>query len=156
MLVIRPANPDDLPGALEVLDAAGRPCLGVSENWEHYVVLADRRAAAIHGLSGFEVHGTAGVIRSVVVARSARGRGYGRRLVEEVASSASWAGVSDLFLVTCHATQFYRRVGFRSVLRSNCPSEIGRSPSFRFTLSTDATVMYRAVVRPPTRISHAR
>lgn len=154
MLVIRPAEPDDLPSALEVLDVAQRSCLGVRENWERYVVLADRRSSAIQGLSGLEVHGTVGVIRSVVVAPSARNRGYGRRLLEAVASTASQKGVSDLFLITRHATQFYRRLSFQSVPRSECPSQVLRSPSFAFTSTTDATVMYRAVIPPSTRISH--
>lgn len=145
MIVIRPATPDDLPSAVEALDAAGRTCLGVGENWDHYVVLADRRSMTIHGLAGFEVHGTAGVIRSVVVAQSERGQGYGRRLVGEVASKAARAGVSDLFLITCHAAHFYRQLNFQYVLRSDCPTEILRSPSFAVAVTTEATVMYLAV-----------
>lgn len=148
MLLIRPAGPDDLPGALEMLGAAQRACVGVRENWENYVVLADRGSSEIHGLSGVELHGTAGVIRSVVVAPSARNHGYGRRLIEEVASSASLKGVRDLFLITCQAGQFYRQLSFQSLSRSQCPSEILRSPSFAFATTADPTVMYRATAGP--------
>lgn len=149
MLVIRPAQPDDLPRALEVLEGARRSCLGVSENWEQYVVLADRRSSAICGLSGLEVHGTVGVVRSVAVAPSARNRGYGRRLVEAIASTAPRKGVSDLFLVTRDATPFYRRLRFRSVQRSACPGEVLRSLSSALPSLSEATVMYRPVALSP-------
>jgi N-acetylglutamate synthase-like GNAT family acetyltransferase len=153
MLVIRPAEPDDLPSALEILDRAQRSSYGVSDNWEHYVVLADRASPGIHGLSGLEVHGTVGVVRSVVVAPSARNHGYGRRLVEAVACTAWRQGLSDLFLITCQAAHFYRRLRFQSVPRSQCPSHVLRSLCSVPTATSDATVMHRLVVPPAIRIS---
>jgi len=129
-LIVRRASPDDLVPALELLKVLGVSRAVVAANWDHYLVLVNA-AHVVSGLVGLEVRGTAGVVRSVAVEPSARGRGQGRRLIEAVRARARRERLTDLFLVTYTQRDFYARLRFSPVSVDDCPDEVVTTLSFQ-------------------------
>jgi len=85
--VLRSARPEDLAAALELLEDAALPVVGVDEWFDRFVVAAyDGR---VIGVAGLEVHGTDGLLRSVAVADDWRCRGLGGALTDEVVARPS-------------------------------------------------------------------
>lgn len=59
------------------------------------------------GVGGVERHGTDGLLRSVVIERSARGNRYGTALCEALESKVEADGVERLYLLTTTAAEFF-------------------------------------------------
>ena len=53
------------------------------------------------------------VLWDIVVAGDLQGRGFGRRIVEELLHTPSVAGVERVYLMTTNSAGFYRQLGFR-------------------------------------------
>ncbi|EQD53699.1 GCN5-related N-acetyltransferase, partial [mine drainage metagenome] len=82
------------------------------------------------GIAGVELHGTSGLLRSVVVETSARGTGVGRRLVQAIEVHARAHGIRQLFLLTQTARDFFARLGYHPLARSEAPAAIQATREF--------------------------
>ena len=97
------------------------------------------------GLIGLEVLGTVGLLRSLVVERSARNTGLGGKLVCALESAAEAAGIAELWLLTIDAEQFFRRHNFEIIDRTAAPAEIRRTGEFS-TLCPDTAYLMRKLL----------
>lgn len=95
------------------------------------------------GVGGLEVQGTAGLLRSVVVAEAARGEGLGAELCAALESHAREEGVEALYLLTTTAEGFFRRCGYGAIARDAAPSAIRRTVEFRELCPDSATCLYK-------------
>lgn len=111
--------------------------------WFHVAVADAERV----GVGGVEVHGTDGLLRSVVVERTARGRGVGGALCEALAAVAREAGVETLYLLTTDAAGFFGDHGFERIERDAVSEAIRGTAQFDELCPTSATVMRRSL--PP-------
>ena len=85
----------------------------------------------IVGTVGLEIFGSDAVLRSLAVDKDARGAGYGWMLADTVIQHARYRGVSQLYLVTENAGDFFAgKHGFREVELSTVPVHILESPTF--------------------------
>ncbi len=107
---LRLARPDDIPHIEKLLSAEWLPPLQIAEWLETFWVL-DRDGTVV-GAAGLEVYGPAGVIRSVVVAPSERGKGLGDLLSRTAIAEAQKRGVERLYLFTGDKAPFWARFGF--------------------------------------------
>jgi amino-acid N-acetyltransferase len=94
---------------------------------------------------GLEQSGTAGLIRSLVVAPSYRKRGLGRSLVATVEQQAEAEGVELLVLLTQTAEAFFKGLGYSVVDRANVPDEIKDSAEFRTLCPASALCMTKSM-----------
>lgn len=62
-------------------------------------------------------------VRSLVVAREARGQGLGRRLVEACLSDAVTLGIYQVFALT-NTVDFFRHMGFAEVGKDRLPQKV--------------------------------
>lgn len=97
------------------------------------------------GVIGLEIFGSVGLLRSLVVAESARGRGCGHALVSAVENLARAEGVGTLYLLTTTVPEFFKREGYAVVTRSDVPEAIRATAEFSNLCPTDAIVMRKAV-----------
>src|SRR5262245_65779146 len=74
---IRPAGPGDYDAATALLQTSNLPLAGLKEHFGNALVAV--RGADVVGCVAIEVRGRAGLLRSLVVAGSERGRGPGSR-----------------------------------------------------------------------------
>ena len=89
--------------------------------------------------------GADALIRSIVVAAQARGRGYGVAIVEGLVHHARDAGVERLWLLTTSAAPFFERLGWRVADRAQAPASIAGSRQFSDLCPASATLMVRAL-----------
>lgn len=93
------------------------------------------------GIGGVEAHGSAGLLRSLVVEPSLRGEGYGTALCGALEDRARSAGVERLYLLTTTAAPFFADRGYREVDRQAIPEAIRRTDEFETLCPESATCM---------------
>lgn len=138
---IRRARPAELPAVLGLLAAAALPADGVAAGFDRFVVA--ERAGAIVGAAGIELHGGDALLRSVVVADTARGGGIGAALVEAALRAARAAGARRVYLLTTTADGWFPRHGFERIERSAVPAAVRESVEFTSACPASAVVMVR-------------
>jgi L-amino acid N-acyltransferase YncA len=141
--VIRPAAPADWPRIATLLSASALPLDGAHEHLADFVVA--ERDASVVGCAAVERYEDAGLLRSVAVAASERGRGTGAALVEQCLTNAARSGLSTLVLLTTTAADYFPRFGFVVVDRSVVPDALRASEEFRGACPASATVMQLAL-----------
>jgi homocysteine S-methyltransferase len=127
-LAIRPANASDLPEIRRLLEGNRLPTADLSQSLP--VMFIARDGPTLVGAGGFEVHGDAGLLRSVVVADRLRGTGLGRALVASVEAAARQQGLGALVLLTETARDFFARLGYVDIARETAPEAIRNSAEF--------------------------
>ena len=85
------------------------------------------------------------LLRSVVVADAARGRGLGAAIVNALADKARAANTKHLWLLTTSASRFFEGLGWRSMERAAAPPQIAASRQFAGICPVSATLMVRAL-----------
>ena len=129
-------------GAKALLEAAQLPTADLTEtHLDHFFYLGP--PAAPTGLVGCELHGSDGLLRSLVVTPDNRGAGTGSALVEHVEAYARKQGVWALYLLTTTADEFFARRGYSSVDRSQVPDSIRSTPEFSDICPASSAVMVK-------------
>ena len=136
---LRHATADDVPGIVALLEPAGLPGVGVAECIEHFYVL--EAADGIVAAAGLEPHGRVGLLRSVVVAPSHRGRGLAKRLCDRIAQHARDLEHRSMYLLTMDADDYFSRHGFMRLAREEAPDEIRASREFSELCPDSAILM---------------
>ncbi len=142
---IRPAVEEDGARLRELLREARLTEDGVDEVLAaggFVVAVADARVMAA---AGVEAHGRRGLLRSVVVSPERRGTGVGAALVHDRLEWSRRCGLTELYLLTETARDFFARRGFTRIERSAAPAEIQRSDEFARLCPESATVMVRSL-----------
>jgi len=113
-VAFRRGRQDDVPELTRLIVEADLPALFIEEFVEGFAI-ADK-GGQILAAGGLEVYeGGAGVIRSIAVARAARGLGLGREIAELLMADAGASGMSDVFLFTQDAYLFWNHMGYVDV-----------------------------------------
>lgn len=112
-VTVRAARSDDVPAMAQLIESANLPPFFIDQFLDGFV-LAERKGEML-GCGGVEIYGDTAVLRSIVVAEAARGLGLGRALAERLAGHARAARVTELYLFTQDAHDFWRHLGFTDV-----------------------------------------
>ncbi|WED65211.1 arsenic resistance N-acetyltransferase ArsN2 [Synoicihabitans lomoniglobus] len=142
------ADEADGPAILAMLVAAGLPTTDLTaQSWPHFLV--GRDGAALLGAVGLEPHDHHhGLLRSLVVDPDVQGEGLGRALLHAIEKAAQHRGMTNLWLLTTTAEDFFVRHGYASVARSDVPPPIQATAEFSSLCPSSATVMRKALVAP--------
>jgi amino-acid N-acetyltransferase len=150
--VIRGAEPRDLSGVVLLLAGAGLPTEGVDEHLRSFFV--EDEDGRLSGVAGLELYGEHALLRSVVVAGSARGTGLGSTLTRHALEEARVRGVHAVYLLTTTAEAFFPRFGFARIAREEIPESLQASQELRGACPSTAIAMRlsigRAAVAPRT------
>jgi amino-acid N-acetyltransferase len=133
----------DIPAVLALLSAAGLPLDGAAEALATGVVA--REGERIVAAAAVERYGSAGLLRSVVVAPDRRGSGLGRDIVAAAEARARELGIRDLYLLTETAIAWFPRLGYAVVPRTEAAAAVGASIEFT-TVCRDTGVPMRRVL----------
>lgn len=93
------------------------------------------------GVVGVEMYGDVALLRSLAVEKDVRGKGCGKRLVEEAEKYAAHNGVKRLYLLTSTAEAFFGALGYEKVGRDAVPEAIRNTTEFSTLCSSTAPVM---------------
>jgi N-acetylglutamate synthase-like GNAT family acetyltransferase len=99
----------------------------------------------IVGYVGLEIYRKDALLRSAVIFKPARSKGYGRQMVEALLDIAFQVGVERVWLLTETAPEFFEKLGFSRVDRALAPSSIVASEEFASMCPTSAVFMLRAL-----------
>jgi amino-acid N-acetyltransferase len=129
MPTLRQAREKDWHAIRELLLESGLPVDDLGpDRLDGFLVAED--GGDLVGLIGLDVYGTTGLLRSLVVTKSARRIGLGGKLVGALESAAETAGITELWLLTIDAEKFFQRHGFDIVEREIAPDSIRRTDEF--------------------------
>jgi len=140
---IERAEPSDVPAVETLLSMAGLPLAGAAEALETGVVARD--GEAVVGAASVERYGSAGLLRSVIVAADRRDAGLGRDLVAAAEALARGEGIRELYLLTETAIDWFPRLGYAAVPRGEAAAGVGRSIEFTTACAETAVAMRRAL-----------
>ncbi|MGE5624063.1 MAG: arsenic resistance N-acetyltransferase ArsN2 [Bacillota bacterium] len=143
-VVIAPFNPKDEIALSILLQTCDLSTEDIEpEILEHF--LTARADNHVVGAAGLEVHGEAGLLRSVAVDEPHRGLGLGKRLVEAMEEHAKTAGVRELYLLTTTAEDFFAGMGYRSVPRDQAPAGIAGTEQFSKLCPSSSAFMVKSL-----------
>ena len=143
-LEIRPAARTDIATAVRLLEAAGLPVDDIDSK-EPGAFLAAAVGDTMVGFIGLEQFGSVGLLRSLIVEPSFRGTGLGRVLVAALESHAGDRGVSELWLLTIDADQWFARLNYVVRERDDAPGSIRSTEEFSGLCPDDAVLMSKTL-----------
>jgi len=140
---IHAATAKDMGTVAAFLTAAGLPAADLATS-SPYLWIA-RTDGVVTGTVGLEVHGDAGLLRSLAVAFASRGDGLGTRLVDRVELEARGLGLAEVVLLTETAADFFSNLGYHVVARESVPAAIRGCAEFRALCPASAVCMRKAL-----------
>jgi amino-acid N-acetyltransferase len=143
---ITPPGADDLPEIRALLAASGLSADGLDALLD--TTLISRSRGKIIGCAALEMFGAAALLRSVVVDVGWQARGLGAELVDKAIRLAQGRDVSEMYLLTTTAADYFARHGFTRCMRDDAPEAMRRSVEFT-TLCPASAVAMRRAVEPP-------
>ncbi len=97
------------------------------------------------GWGGFELHGTDGLLRSVVVEPSFRSKGIGSSLLTLIEHLAAERGATRLHLLTTSASRFFEQQGYQLQPRGTEPTLIAQTEQFKHLCPGSASYLCKTV-----------
>ena len=123
--------PRDKTAVLRLLTDAELPVEDLSlDKFKHFWVARANNGSVI-GVIGLEPFHEVGLLRSLAVHPSWRGRGLGLALTRHLEEYASELGIKTLFLLTLTAVEFFPKLGYQVVERAVVPEVIAGTEEFR-------------------------
>ena len=136
---IRKARAGDWPGVLALLREHGLPIDGAREQLAGFLVA--EVDGWIVGCAGLEQYGEVGLLRSVAVSADAGRHGVGSTLVRQVLREARMRRVSEVYLLTTTAADWFPRFGFSVTTRGELPAVLESSEELRRACPGTAVAM---------------
>lgn len=138
-VTLRQADETTLSYVVDLLEASGLPSSDVQSKPEWFYV--GYHGSDRVGVGGLEVHGRAGLLRSLVVQPSVRGEGLGTALCKAVERRARDEGVETAYLLTTTAAEFFAGLGYDEIERAAAPSPIQQTTEFDTLCPSSAICM---------------
>jgi amino-acid N-acetyltransferase len=140
MVTIRTATKSDIPAIDSLLLASQLPAGGAKESVANFFVAEDK--GKLVGVGGLEnCGGNVGLLRSFAVLPEYRNQGIAKQLYEQVIAHARQSGISNLYLLTTTAQDYFARFGFAAIARSKAPEAIRNTQQFRELCPDSAVLM---------------
>lgn len=141
-MTIRSGTEADFDAIRHLLEADALPTSDLSpQSMGDFLVVST--SDEIVGCVGLERHETLGLLRSLVVARSERGKQLGKHLTDAALKRAQQRNIETVFLLTNTARDFFANRGFEVVDRRDVPNAIRGTSEFSSLCPASATVMAR-------------
>ena len=145
-ITLERAGPDELIHLERVLEANGLPSEDVRAKPECFLVArSGTDETTVLGAGGIERDGTVGLLWSVVVVESRRGRGYGAALCDKLEEHAREEGVETLYLLTTTAVSFFEHRGYEEIARDEPPPSIQETTEFAELCPDSATCLRKRI-----------
>ena len=141
MTAIERALDSDRSAIERLLTANGLPLDGLDIALPTAVVA--RGEGGVVGCAAFEPYGSVGLLRSICVAAPLRGTGLGRKLVGATEHLAAAVGISELFLLTDTAEEWFTGLGYVPAARTSVPALLMASPEFTRACPDSAPVLHK-------------
>lgn len=145
-VMLRRADADSIGAVEQLLERNDLPASDVRSSPTNFFIGVDpeqRDGERVVGVGGIEAYPPHGLLRSVVVKRSDRGKGYGTALCDELEQFAREEGVETLYLLTTTAAEFFADRGYVPTDRDAVPDVIQATTEFAELCPDSATCLSR-------------
>lgn len=142
-ITIAPAGNKDRPAILALLADENLPTTDLSENMDHFFTAKD--SDRIIGVIGLEIYGPFGLLRSLAVAKEFRGQRIGSVLTSALETLSKQLSVSELYLLTETAPDFFKKFSYRVVDRKDVPDLIKASSEYSGVCPSTAIVLKKSL-----------
>lgn len=134
---------EKLSEIMALLTLANLPVNDIGENVELFALEINEQIIATAGL---ETNGRIGLLRSVSVLESQKGKGYGLLIVQKLEKYAKNQGIKELYLLTTTAQEFFeKKCNYEVTERIHVPTEIQSSQQFASVCPSSAVVMKKVI-----------
>ncbi|MEK6314056.1 MAG: arsenic resistance N-acetyltransferase ArsN2 [Burkholderia gladioli] len=140
---LRSAVASDLAAIEALLEANDLPTDGVAEHLTDLVVGVG--PTGIIACGGVEYYADFALMRSIAVARNARGVGLGKAIVDYLLKECRKRAVQSVALLTTTAEHYFVDRGFIPVARNEVPPPLLASSQFRGVCPASATAMFKVL-----------
>ena len=137
------ADPADFDTVCDLLVACCLPTEGLADHMATCLVV--RQKGVIAGSVALELYGQSALLRSLAVRADQRGSGLGKALTTAALTLAADHAVANVYLLTETAPQFFSRLGFSTVSRTDVPELVRHSLEFTTACPDTAQAMHRAL-----------
>ena len=144
MIHIITAESDDLERVTDLLLECDLPADDVEEILGKGYVIAEHGVELV-GVCGIEIFNPYGLLRSLAVSPSWRGRSVGRMLVNDRLAWAKTESMRSLYLLTIDTSRYFEQFGFERIDRDDVPDEIKGSREFSSLCLETAVVMGKSL-----------
>jgi len=138
----------DETGILTLLSLAELPTEDLAIDKLKTFLVARGEDNVVIGAIGVELYHDIGLLRSLVVTPSYRGKGLGVQLVHELQSYAQKKGIKTLFLLTVTAGDFFKKLGYQATQRSIVPAAIAKTEEFKNICPVSAVCLFKNLGSP--------
>ncbi|MFL9911799.1 arsenic resistance N-acetyltransferase ArsN2 [Paraburkholderia sp. RL17-337-BIB-A] len=138
---IRAARTEDLDAIAALLVENALPVSDVTPDLLCDFAVAEDAHESVVGSVGLERFGAEALLRSLAVAKPERSAGSGGKLLAHAEYMALTSGVSELWLLTTTAADFFRRAGYLPVARQSAPTGLQASTQFAQLCPSTAVCM---------------
>jgi amino-acid N-acetyltransferase len=128
---------------LSLLSAAKLPVDDLPFVLDNFIVAIDN--GEVIGVAGLELYGNYGLLRSVAVDKSQRGKGIAAQLLNRIEAIATNKGLHELYLLTETAAEYFNNKGYEHIARMDIPEEIKESSQFRHICPESAIAMKKTL-----------
>jgi amino-acid N-acetyltransferase len=98
---------------------------------------------APQGVVGLELYGNVALLRSLAVAATSRGKGYGQALIDHAERYAQSQGVREVYLLTTTAAELCERFAYRRIDRESSPDVIRQTEHFSALCPSSSAFMVK-------------
>jgi ribonucleotide monophosphatase NagD (HAD superfamily) len=138
----RPAKPEDAPAIRALLEEAGLSAAGVEARIPETIISSEGEETEIDATACLDSAEGYGILRSVAVRKSMQGNGLGMLAVAAAVTSDQANAPRTVYVLTESAAEFFNRLGFRKVDRSELPEPV-RATAQAEKCTDTATAMVR-------------
>jgi amino-acid N-acetyltransferase len=146
MHVFRAATLADEAAIAALLTRASLPLDGVHEMLtrdasQFVIAIEPTRPDTVIAIAAIEQCGEFALLRSVAVDAAFRGTGLGYAVTERVIALAQERRITELYLLTTTAAEFFPKFGFVRVARDSVPATVATTVEFASACPASATTM---------------
>jgi amino-acid N-acetyltransferase len=139
------ASADDAPAIRALLETSGLPVADLTPALLEGFLVA-RASGGLVAVGGLEWTARSEVLlRSVAVARSARGTGAGRAMVAALEDHARRRGAQAIYLLTATAERYFAAQGYKFAARAHAPPGIRQTAQFGALCPASSAFMVKVV-----------
>ncbi len=139
MMNFRKATNSDLTSIQLILNSEGLPHEDCQGHLDNFLVLEEENT--IIGVGGIELYGKFALIRSIAVLKEYRGKGIGLSIFSSIKQYAIDNGVTEMYLLTETAEDYFKKLSFSTISRDLTPEPIKQTKQFSSLCPSSAVVM---------------
>lgn len=122
-----------------LLKAAGLPYQDI--NYNDHILLGYYENDKMIATGALEIYGEYGLLRSLSVHDTLRGRSLGSQITNDLLEEAKKNNIKGIYLLTESAKLFFKRKGFKDITRDHVPAEVKASSEFSRVCPESAVCM---------------